>query len=112
MSLQSVEGNDSYQYRPINTYSGRGTTKSGLKAENHAVIYIGQRPGLLQGERGITKRAIEVVPARPEIKLNAASRVDFGTVQTVQHNVVVCEVGIVSERSMPYLQEYWNDAIN
>ncbi|KAI9792170.1 MAG: hypothetical protein M1816_002710 [Peltula sp. TS41687] len=97
---------------PISTYTGRGTTKYGLNPANHAVIYIGSEPPLLAGETGIVKRPIRVEPARPHIRLDKASRIDFGTVHTIEHNSAISEVGMVSHRSMNHLLRYWEQARN
>lgn len=54
------------------------------------------------------KQPIEVVTV-PNQKLSEASRIDFGTVNTIQYNWPVCEVGMVSAQSQHNLWSYWQN---
>jgi hypothetical protein len=59
---------------PIFTYGNRATTKPGVKAKEHGVIYSeNQTPQLIPGESGITKASIGVVMADGQTQLQVAS---------------------------------------
>lgn len=62
-------------------------------------------------EAGMYKEPIEVVTV-PTQKLSEASRIDFGTVNTIQYNWPVCNVGRVSENSQAKLMTYWQNTQN
>ena len=97
--------------RPVSTYSGRGALKQGLNVQDHAIIYMqGTIPRARRGERerGMDKEPIEVVPASAQ-RLSETSRINFGTIHTVQHYSPVCAVGMVSDRSKVKLNQYWRN---
>lgn len=47
----------------------------------------------------MAKEPLEVDPARPDQKLDCMSRVNFGKVHTIEHNVKVLPVGKITEAS-------------
>ncbi|KGO77547.1 hypothetical protein PITC_059870 [Penicillium italicum] len=92
---------------PITTYSGKGVAKAGIDRSKHAVIYMrGSRPRTVQSEPRMAKEPLEVDPARPDQKLDSMSRVNFGKVYTVEHNVKVLPVGKITEGSRARFLEY------
>ncbi len=94
--------------RPITTYGGRGATKRGIRVGDHAIIYTGDEiPDILAGEEGLTKDALQVIEGSPENLLDPLSRVNFGKVYTVEHNVKVKNVGLVASGSMAKLKGYY-----
>lgn len=87
--------------RPITTYGGKGVAKAGLDRSKHAVIYMrGCLPVTKAGEPKMTKEPLEVEPAKPDQKLDPMSRLNFGKVYTVEHNVKILPVGRIVEASM------------
>jgi hypothetical protein len=103
--------NDNNITRPITTYGGRGTLKTGLDQGQHAIIYMqGQAPARLAAETGMVKEPLQVIPARNQ-KLSPMSRVNFAKMYTVEHNVKVMDVGKVSQDSLPKLIGYWRVAV-
>jgi len=97
---------------PVLTYSGRGVTKPGVHAHEHAPLYIeGRRPQLLDEEwdRGLTRKAIAVVPDRRSDELHPVSRLNYAKVYTIEYNVKVCSVGQVSKRSEWDLTQAYNE---
>jgi hypothetical protein len=68
------------------------------------------QPTQLNEERGITKEPLAIVLA-PGQKLDPLSRVNFGKVYTIEHNIKVSEVGKVSAASLPKLKAYWNNRL-
>ncbi|KAI3296487.1 hypothetical protein DTO002I6_3251 [Penicillium roqueforti] len=92
---------------PITTYSGQGVAKAGVDRSKHAVIHMrGDRPRTVKFEPRMAKEPLEVDPARPDQKLDCMSRVNFGKVYTVEHNVKVLPVGKITEASRARFLEY------
>jgi len=72
------------------SYGGRGTTKPGVNAEHHAIIYTDESPVLFEGENGMTLAPLQAIPDNPEHGLlDPASRLNYGKLYTVEHNVKV-----------------------
>ena len=67
----------------------------------------GEEPFQADDETGITKRPIMVIPAALDQKLDPMSRLNFGKVHTVEHNVRVMPVGRIDPKSLPYFEAYW-----
>jgi len=90
------------------TYKGRGTSKPGIDASSHAIVYMSNsQPGRLDVETEMTKESICVDPATADQKLNPLSRVNFAKIYTVEHNVKVLPVGTVAKKSMHHLRGYF-----
>jgi hypothetical protein len=96
---------------PINTYGGQGLSKRSLGASNrnaHAIIHMeGQDPKWLPGEPKSAKDAIEVRPYDKSQTLVQASRINFEKNHTVELNVKIMKIGMVTERCIPYLSTYF-----
>jgi hypothetical protein len=78
------------------TYGGQGTAKAGVKAQNHAIIFIdsaGKAPEQLKGEERLILRPIRVDPLSRHDKLNPESRINYAKVYTVEHNIKVAFIG-------------------
>lgn len=59
-----------------------------------------------KNEPKMSKEPLEVEPARPDQKLDPMSRLNFGKVYTVEHNVKVLPVGKITDRSMARFNSY------
>ena len=96
---------------PVNTYHGKGVAKRGFNKSDraaHSIIYMDDEdPFQADDEFDIIKKAIAVNPADQEQKLDRMSRLNFGKVHTVEHNVRVKPVGRVAQQSLPYFEGYW-----
>lgn len=105
------KGKDYCSALPIMTYSKQGVGKQGVNKSEHAIIYTGSQPPkplsseLPQsaGEAPMRQQAVRVVPDDRESKLDPMSRIDFGKVHTVQHNIKVRPFGMVHQQSMQAL---------
>ncbi|KAI9926403.1 hypothetical protein MW887_004167 [Aspergillus wentii] len=92
---------------PVSTYSGQGLSKPGVDVSKHAIIYMqGYKPITSSDEPLIPKRPLEVQPASPDQKLEPMSRLNFGKVYTVEHNVKVLHVGKIAPASMDDFRAY------
>lgn len=95
---------------PIFTYSGRATTKSGVNAAAHGIVYTsGGSAQLLYGEHGITKPSLPVVMADQGSVLDKASRVYYGIHHPIQYNVKVKEIGHVPSSLVHVLIQNWRE---
>ena len=95
---------------PIATYGRQGVGKHGVVKSEHAIIYTGRTPPEpmeaerpKRAEQGMRPEAIRIDPDNPEDKLDPRSRIDFGKVHTIQHNIKVRNYGQVHPRSMSAL---------
>jgi hypothetical protein len=96
---------------PINTYGGQGVAKRGVKKSEHAIIYTGRTQPRVRTdeaprreETGMQSIPIRVDPDNPTDQLDPMSRIHFGGITTIQHNIRVKPFGIVNSASMDDLQ--------
>jgi hypothetical protein len=95
---------------PIFTYSGRATTKPGVKASEHGIVYSwGRNPELLSYEGGITKPSLPVVMTNGHEILDKASRIYYGIHHPIQYNVKVKEIGYIPRDLVPILIGNWRE---
>jgi len=94
---------------PISTYGDQGVLKPGCNASEHTIVYLnGTQPTYLRGEweKGMHKEPIQIEPAEPGEQMRPASRVRLGKVHSIEWNVKVREIGIVSQGDMSKLVRY------
>jgi hypothetical protein len=58
------------------------------------------------------KEPLEVVADSPEQTVNPMSRLDFGKIYTVEHNVKILPIGRVTEQSMERFIQYTRDEMS
>lgn len=91
----------------IYTYQNRGVSKKNADASKHAIVYMeGSQPAASPSEPATLSQALEVRPISDEHKLSPMSRLNFGKLFTVEHNVKVAHVGKITDRSMPDFLAY------
>jgi hypothetical protein len=104
---------------PITTYGGRGVAKPKVVKADHAIIYTGLKvpiPG--PGESpGPEEPPMRPIPIRvdwenPTEKLDPMSRINFGGVHLVQHNVMTKNCGIVNPNSLTALKAQFDNVFN
>jgi len=78
------------------TYGGQGTLKKGVHARHHAVIYT-EKPHVMSKEK-LTKKPIRMDPYSKRDKLDQASRINYGKLYTVEHNVKVSFIGQIAKK--------------
>ncbi|KAF2159651.1 hypothetical protein M409DRAFT_29818 [Zasmidium cellare ATCC 36951] len=95
---------------PIVSYDGQGAAKPGVLKREHGIAYIGKQPpepteGELprRGEEGMLPRPVRIDPDQKTEKLTTMSRINYGKVYTVEHNVKVRSLGTVSGRTLQAL---------
>jgi hypothetical protein len=85
---------------PILTYHRQGTIKGSVGREDHAVIYTGPHPPILsKGEPPLLLRSVRVIPKTPRDKLEKESRINYGKISTVEHNVKAHFIGQIADSS-------------
>jgi hypothetical protein len=103
---------------PISTYGGRGCTKPGLAKWQHCMVFTdksepsmlaGEEPG--EGEHPMLA-SIRVRPTDKRDKMFPASRIHYGKVYTVEHNVKVYDFGDVHKDFLSLLSTQWDWVFN
>lgn len=101
---------------PIHTYGGQGCDKSGCHPEVHAAIYAEGTPPVVstsERQRGLRMPAIKIkLHASNGLGLHPKSRVHFGKVHTVDHNVAVRDIGMVTDDSIDQVLAWWDESRN
>lgn len=89
------------------SYGNAGVAKQGVNKADHGIVYIGQaapvpQPGELpqRGETGMVPIAIRIVPDDATERLFPSSRIHYGKISTIEHNVKARSVGMVHESSL------------
>jgi hypothetical protein len=97
------------------TYKHRGVLEPGCNASEHAIAHLkGQQPVCLEGEqeRGMTKDPIEIEPVDSQVSMSPMSRIRFGKTFSIEFNVKVREIGMVSQKHLSKLSEYHQAEMN
>lgn len=90
----------------ISTYGGQGAAKEDVRSHDHAVVYSSQNQEPLPWEEeNITLGAFPVIIEEAGEVLGVMSRLDFGKVYTVEHNVKVLRIGRISPDQIKRLNE-------
>ncbi|KAG4429996.1 hypothetical protein IFR05_014521 [Cadophora sp. M221] len=96
----------------IHTYGGQGALKSDVRSQDHAVVYSSREaePKPLPYEN-ITTGGFAVVLEEPGETIAPMSRIDFGKIYTVEHNLKILRVGRVHPGHLPRLEEVFIEAL-
>lgn len=101
------EGDNYCSALPITSYGHRGVGKPGVNKSEHSIIHTSKTPPAplaaelpSRGEDGMRDQAIRVDTDDPIDKLDSLSRLDYGKVHTIQHNIKVKSFGKVNPKSM------------
>jgi hypothetical protein len=91
---------------PIQTYQKRGTTKQRIKLEHHAIVYTaGTEPILLPEEQSPGMGYFSVIVEDKSVTIDASSRLNFGKIYTVEHNIKVRNIGKINKASLLRLKD-------
>ena len=101
------EGENYCSALPIASYGHQGVGKRGVKKSEHSIIYTSKVPPdplpaelPERGDQGMRPQPIRVDTDDPSDKLDGVSRLDYGKVHTIQHNIKVKSFGKVNPKSM------------
>ena len=110
------EGESYCSALPIATYGRRGVSKPGIVKSEHSIIYTGRtapsdlsEESPVRGEPGMRPDAIRVIPDVSTDKLDPISRLDYGKVHTIQHNIKARSFGMVHPRSVNALMHQFRN---
>ncbi|GAB1741441.1 hypothetical protein NU219Hw_g6672t1 [Hortaea werneckii] len=100
---------------PIMSYGGEGVSAKGCIKNDHAIAFIGPVPPTLRadehpspGESPMRRLSIRIVADEHE-ELSQTSRIDFGTVYTIHHNVKIKPFGRLHNDSIePFNQQFFS----
>ncbi|KAL4861514.1 hypothetical protein BDV12DRAFT_64569 [Aspergillus spectabilis] len=97
----------------ISTYGSRGVSKPGVDKSKHAIVHLqGTMPAMKRSEAPMIKEPLEVAPERADETLDPMSRLNFGKIYTVEHNVKVLPIGRVTSASMTRFLQYASDELS
>ncbi|TGO35981.1 hypothetical protein BHYA_0139g00280 [Botrytis hyacinthi] len=98
--------------RPIMSYEGRATSKSGVHPEEHAIIYTTPEPRLVNNEDGSKMKfdPVKMIPDSSRHALDPASRINYAKIYTVEYNVKVWFIGHVDQACEQIVKKSYNDA--
>ncbi|KAH8803597.1 hypothetical protein F5884DRAFT_510206 [Xylogone sp. PMI_703] len=83
---------------PILTYGGKGTTKQGVVLNDHAVVFVaGKSPKLLPREEMPSIHPFPITLEDHDAHLDPASRLNFGKIYTIEHNLKVRNIGRIDK---------------
>ncbi|KAK5123699.1 hypothetical protein LTR85_002335 [Meristemomyces frigidus] len=112
------EGQDHCTALPIVSYQQQGTGKEGVEKWQYAIIHTTPVPPLPMetespqlGERSMLSPPILVEPRsnHNDFQLLPTSRLCFGRPQTIEHNIRVRNLGMVSVESLAMLRRHYGD---
>lgn len=97
---------------PLYTYGGQGTSKSDVRAQDHAVVYgQGNQAPLPSDEEKLDKDPFAIIVEEAGEKINPMTRLNFAQVYTIQHNVRVAKVGRIPNNQIGRLNQYFVESI-
>ncbi|KAL1583637.1 hypothetical protein WHR41_07821 [Cladosporium halotolerans] len=101
------EGRDSCSALAISTHSGNGASRR--NASEHGIVHTtGTRPPpTMRQEDGLLPSPIRIDPLNEDDRLDATSRMDYGKLYNIEHNVKVKPYGVVNNQSMQTLIKQW-----
>ncbi|KAF2215317.1 hypothetical protein CERZMDRAFT_35496, partial [Cercospora zeae-maydis SCOH1-5] len=89
---------------PIISHQNHGVVNRNMDNGDHGMVHMGPAvPAPLPGERAMLPAAVRVIPDDPTEKLKPTSRINYGKIYTIEHNVKAKGVGMVHENSLQAL---------
>jgi hypothetical protein len=101
---------------PLSTYSGQGAAKSDVRAQDHAAAYaVGYaganpegRPKLHPLEK-LNMQPFPIIVEEPDERIDPMTRINFGQVFTIQHNLKIARIGRIPKSHFALLDQYFVD---
>ncbi|KAK5696191.1 hypothetical protein LTR97_008611 [Elasticomyces elasticus] len=101
---------------PLTTYGGRGVSKVGVLKYEHAIVHCTRQAPKPRndelpqsGEAGMQLQPIQVTRDLPEDTLDPMTRIDYGKVHTIHHNIRIKSLGVVHPNSITALEhQFWD----
>lgn len=95
----------------MTTFNGKQMGKDRVNPDDYAAVYrLGTDREDCKDDY-LTKEAFPIKVEEPNEVLSSRSRLDFGRVFTVEHNIKVLRVGRIPDSFLPKLQEYYRESV-
>jgi hypothetical protein len=92
---------------PLNTHNRQATTKPGVRSQDYAAVYpLGGKVEYKPKEQ-LDNEPLPILVEDPGEQIDPMSRLNFGRVYTVEHNVQVQKIGRVPDEKLPLLNDYF-----
>ena len=96
---------------PLNTYNRKGTGKDGIRPDDYAAVHpVGGKPSV-GPEENMSKEPFPIKVEDPRETIHPKSRLNFGRVYTVEHNIKVLKVGRIPDEHLARLDRYFVERI-
>jgi hypothetical protein len=95
----------------LNTYNRQGASKEGVRAENYAAVYPLGGEAQVAAEERLTKAPFPIKVEEVGESIDPTSRINFGRVYMVEHNIKVLKVGRIPDGHLQRLEEYFVKSI-
>jgi len=96
---------------PLNTHNRQGALKMGLRKQDYAAVFAeGSRP-VLDPMEGIVRTSFPIIVENENETIDPMSRLNFGRVYTVEHNIKVAKVGRIGQDHIKLLDDYFLESI-
>jgi hypothetical protein len=95
----------------LNTHNGKGAGKEGVDPENYAAVFpLGGTVQLCPDEY-LTKKPFPIKIEVPGETIDLKSRLNFGKIYTLEHNIKVKKVGRIPDEYHQQLDDYFSQII-
>ncbi|PIA94593.1 hypothetical protein CB0940_08164 [Cercospora beticola] len=96
---------------PVFSYQGMGPLAAKPRSLDHGIVYMGsEAPRPLKNEV-ILPTPVRVIPDNPEDRLASTSRINYGKIYTIEHNIKCRGVGMVHAASIAALLSQQNEVM-
>jgi hypothetical protein len=95
----------------LNTYHRQGASKNRIRADNYAAVYPVGGEVRLSPDENLTKAPFPIKVEEAREYIDPTSRINFGRLYTVEHNIKVLKVGRIPNEHLPRLDEYFVNSI-
>ncbi|KAL9110754.1 MAG: hypothetical protein Q9227_004746 [Pyrenula ochraceoflavens] len=97
---------------PITTYKGQATSKAGLNPDDHAaLVKKGEEVQLHVQESKLKRSPVFIILEDNTLPIDPMSRINFGKVYTIEHNLSVRTVGRIHPSSLEALEMYFRESM-
>lgn len=93
------------------TYHGQGTAKKGVQSDDYAAVYASDNTVQLQPAETLIKEPFPIIVENVSESIHPMSRLNFGRIYTVEHNVKVLKIGRIPDEHHARLTSYLNQTI-
>ncbi|KAH7385006.1 hypothetical protein BKA64DRAFT_748480 [Cadophora sp. MPI-SDFR-AT-0126] len=99
---------------PLYTYGGQGSLKPDVRAQDHVAVRISTNdppPTPRSTEEDSQKTPLGIIVEDSEEKIDPMTRINFGQVFTIQHNLKVAKVGRIHPTDIERLNKYFIESV-